>query len=164
MKKIKRLLPVHCSGSFSPLRPQVFTDGGDVERTNQNISHLLLKNCHLSGYQKHRQQHKTREITATATEARSPSIIMYIRVSAAKVRFAQSKFSYVQTQRRGRKDGKCVVETNSKVTSSWVVWPAFKTKFKVAPSLIQAHLKTKRYDENFVTAKCACINDETIFN
>ena len=38
-RKIKRLLPVHCSGSSAHLRPQVLTDGGDVKRTNQNTIH-----------------------------------------------------------------------------------------------------------------------------
>ena len=35
-----------------------------------------------------------------------------VRLSAAKVRFAQSKFSDVQTQRRERKEGKRVVKIN----------------------------------------------------
>ena len=33
------------------------------------------------------------------------------------LKFAQSKFGYVQTRRRERKEGKRVVQTNSKVTS-----------------------------------------------
>ena len=38
-RKIKRLLPVHCSGSSAHPRPQVLTDSGDVKRTNQNTIH-----------------------------------------------------------------------------------------------------------------------------
>ena len=38
-RKIKRLLPVHCSGPSAHLRPQVLTDRGDVKRTNQNTIH-----------------------------------------------------------------------------------------------------------------------------
>ena len=33
---MKRLLPVHFSGSFAHLRPQVLTNGGDVKRTNED--------------------------------------------------------------------------------------------------------------------------------
>ena len=33
---MKRLLPVHFSGSSAHLRPQVLTNGGDVKRTNED--------------------------------------------------------------------------------------------------------------------------------
>ena len=41
-----------CSDSSNHLRQQVLTDGGDVKRTKNDP---LIKNCHLSGYEKHRQ-------------------------------------------------------------------------------------------------------------
>ena len=45
-------------------------------------------------------------------------------------RFARSKFSYVQTQRLERKEGKRVVQKNSKVTSLWVVFGLSTLNFK----------------------------------
>ena len=63
---MKRLLPVHFSGSSTHLRPQVLTNGGDVKRTNENKIYYSKKfYFHLSGYKKHRQQHKTTGITTT---------------------------------------------------------------------------------------------------
>ena len=53
-----------------------------------------------------------------------------IRLSAAKVRLARSKFSYVQTQQRESKEGKHVVQTNSKVTSLWVMFGLSKLNSK----------------------------------
>lgn len=44
-EKIKRLLPVHCSGSQKLL----LTEGRGVKRTNQNAIQYLHENCHLSG-------------------------------------------------------------------------------------------------------------------
>ena len=62
---MKRLLPVHFSGSFAHLRPQVLTNGGDVKKKKQRKDDLLLENCHLSGYQKHRQQQQQRALCMT---------------------------------------------------------------------------------------------------
>ena len=61
---MKRLLPVHFSGSSSHLRPQVLTNGGDVKK-KQRKDDLLLENCHLSGYQKHRQRQQQRALCMT---------------------------------------------------------------------------------------------------
>ena len=38
-RKIKHLLPVHCSGSSAHPLPQVLTDGDDVKRINQKTVH-----------------------------------------------------------------------------------------------------------------------------
>ena len=61
---MKRLLPVHFSRSSAHLRPQVLTNGGNVKK-NQRKHDLLLENCHLSGYQKHRQQQQQRALCMT---------------------------------------------------------------------------------------------------
>ena len=61
---MKRLLPVHFSGSSAHLRPQVLTNCGDVKK-KQRKDDLLLENCHLSGYQKHRQQQQQRPLCMT---------------------------------------------------------------------------------------------------
>ena len=78
---------------------------------DQSKHDTLLENCHLSGYQKYRQQHKPQEITTT----RAWITFNNVRLSGAKVRFAQSKFSLCLSQRWERKGGKPVVQKNSKV-------------------------------------------------
>ena len=78
---------------------------------DQSKHDTLLENCHLSGYQKYRHQHKPQEIKTT----RSWITFNYVRLSKAKVPFAQSKFSLCLSQRRERKGGKPVVQKNSKV-------------------------------------------------
>lgn len=72
------------------LRPQALTDDGDVKSTDQTHGPLLAS-CRLSGYQKQKQQHnyKPQEITA-----RAKNNFNNLRLSAARVRFAQSKFSF----------------------------------------------------------------------
>ena len=63
----------------------------------------LHENCRLSGYRKHRQQHnyKPQEIAA-----RTKFIFNNLRLSEAKVRFAQSKFSLCPTTATRKKRGK----------------------------------------------------------
>ena len=78
---------------------------------DQSKHDTLLENCHLSGYQKYRHQHKPQEIKTT----RSWITFNNVRLSKAKVPFAQSKFSLCLSQRRERKGGKPVVQKNSKV-------------------------------------------------
>ena len=78
---------------------------------DQSKHDTLLENCHLSGYQKYRHQHKPQEIKTT----RSWITCNNVRLSKAKVPFAQSKFSLCLSQRRERKGGKPVVQKNSKV-------------------------------------------------
>ena len=98
------------------LRPQILTDGGHVRRTNEKLKKRSIN----------RQQHKLQEITTTRTWITFSNL----RLSAAKIRFSQSKFSSCLTQRRERKEGRPVVQTNSKVTlhiitSLWVVFSLF---------------------------------------
>ena len=114
-RKIKRLLPVHCCGSSALLRPQVLTDDGDVKSADQTHDPLLA-NCRLSGYKKHRQQHncKPQEITA-----RAKIIFNNLRPSAARVRFAQSKFSLCPTIAVRKKKGKTCC---SNQIPRWRVW------------------------------------------
>ena len=78
---------------------------------DQSKHDTLLENCHLSGYQKYRHQHKPQEIKTT----RSWITFNNVRLSKAKVPFAQSKFSLCLSQRRERKGVKTVVQKNSKV-------------------------------------------------
>ena len=78
---------------------------------DQSKHDTLLENCHLSGYQKYRHQHKPQEIKTT----RSWITCNNVRLSKAKVPFAQSKFSLCLSPRRERKGGKPVVQKNSKV-------------------------------------------------
>ena len=78
---------------------------------DQSKHDTLLENCHLSGYQKYRHQHKPQEIKTT----RSWITFNNVRLSKAKVPFAQSKFSLCLSQRREREGGKPVVQKNSKV-------------------------------------------------
>ena len=82
------------------------------------------------------------------------------KLSAAKIRFnlLSQGLVYVQTQRRERKEGKPVVQTNSKatfhiITSLWVVFgpstPNFKTVsksglFQTQMEDIQQHLSLKQ--------------------
>ena len=73
---------------------------------DQSKHDTLLENCHLSGYQKYRHQHKPQEIKTT----RSWITFNNIRLSKAKVPFAQSKFSLCLSPRRERKGGKPVVQ------------------------------------------------------
>ena len=84
----------------SSFRLQVLTDGGDVKSTNQNTIHYSKILTFLA----------TRN-TDNSIEHRKNNV----RLSAAKVRFAQSKFSYVQTRERKEKEKR--ENVNSKVTS-----------------------------------------------
>ena len=73
---------------------------------DQSKHDTLLENCHLSGYQKYRHQHKPQEKKPT----RSWITCNNVRLSKAKVPFAQSKFSLYLSPRRERKGGKPVVQ------------------------------------------------------
>ena len=100
--------------------PQVLTDSGDVKRTHQSNHNPILDKSHLSGYHQHQQQHKPQEMKTT----RAWITFTNVRLSAAKVRFAQSKLSLCPNTVAGKKH---VVQTNSKVTfhiirSLWVVF------------------------------------------
>ena len=65
---------------FRPrLRPQILTDGGHIKRTHQKLKTRSIN----------RQQHKPQEITTTRTRITFNNV----RLSKAKTRFAQSKFS-----------------------------------------------------------------------
>ena len=72
-QKIKRLLPVHCSGSSAHLRPQVLTEGGDVNTTrNQNTIHYSKIVALLATWDTDNSIKHTEEMTS---RAKSPSII-----------------------------------------------------------------------------------------
>jgi len=84
--------------------------------------------CHLSAYQKHGQQHKPQEITTTR-----PWITF--KTQYGKSFSLSQSYVYVQTQRRERKEGKPVIQTNSKVMfhiimSLWVVFGLSALDFK----------------------------------
>ena len=85
---------------------------------DQSKHNLLFKNCHLSGWG------PETPITTknTGNKCEGKIILNNVRLSAAKVRLAWSKFSYVQTQMWESKEGKRVVQTNSKVRSLWVMF------------------------------------------
>ena len=82
---MKRLLPIHFSGSSTHLRPQVLTNVDDVKRTNENTIYYASKIVTFLATKKHRQQHKTTGITTT----RAKLTFNNVRLSAAKVRFVQ---------------------------------------------------------------------------
>ena len=114
-RKIKPLLLVHCSGSSAQLRPQVLTDGSDVKRTNQNTIHCSKIVTFLAARNTNNSKKKGNKCGGRIT-------FNNVRLGVAKVRLARSKFSYVQTQQRRSKEGKRVAQTNSKVTSLWVMF------------------------------------------
>ena len=119
-KILEHLLPVPCSGSSPHLMyahkywlTAVMSKGPIKPQSNTRKSHL-------SGYHQHQQQHKPREMKIT----RAWITFTNVRLSAAKVRFAQSKLSWCPNTVAGKKH---VVQTNSKVTfhiirSLWVVF------------------------------------------
>ena len=67
---------------------------------NQSKHDTVLENCHLSGYQKHRQQHNPQVIRTT----RALITFNNLPLSAAKVRFALSKFSLCPSKHSGEKE------------------------------------------------------------
>ena len=72
--------------SPSHLRLQFNIDWRRWCQKDQSKHDLLFENCHLSGYHKHWQQHKPQEMKNT----RAKINFNKVRLSAAKVRFAQS--------------------------------------------------------------------------
>ena len=83
--------------------------GCEARRANENRMDPLLKNCLLSGYQKqkHRQQPDNNSIKHRKwLRGQNRLHPINLGLSVAKVRFAQSKFSYAQTQWRERKKEK----------------------------------------------------------
>ena len=81
---MKRLLPIHFSGSSTHLRQQVLTNADDVKRTNENTIYYS-KIVTFLATKKHRQQRKTTAMTTT----RAKLTFYNVRLSAAKVRFVQ---------------------------------------------------------------------------
>ena len=88
---MKRLLPIHCSGSSAHRRPQVLADGGPIKTRSitQKLSSIWLPETPTTAQN-------------TGNNFEGKITFNNVRLSAAKVRFAQSKFSYLQTQRRER--------------------------------------------------------------
>ena len=107
-RKIKRLLPVHHLAllptyahkywltavmSKGPIKPQSIV---------QKLSPSWLPETLITTWN-------------TGNKCEGKITFNNVRLSAARVRLARSE----QTQWRERKEGKCVVQTNSKVTSLW---------------------------------------------
>ena len=96
-RKIKRLLPVNCSGSSAHPRPQILPDGGHVKRTNQNsIHYIICAKVVTFPATSNSYRTKTQEIV-TLLVHETP---LNVRLSAAKIRFAQSKLGLVYTEVR----------------------------------------------------------------
>ena len=101
--KIKRLLPVHCSGASAHLRSQVLTDGGDVKRTNQNTIHYSKIVTFLAT----RNTDNSKKKTHDRSNCKGKITFNKVRLSEAKVRFAQSKFSSNTAARKKRGKACC---------------------------------------------------------
>ena len=108
-KKIKCLLPGPLFWLFHPSTPTNI-DWWQWCQKDQWKHDSLLENCHLSAYQKHWQQHKPKQITTT----RAWITFNNVRVSAAKIRFAQSNFSLCPNTAARKSSGKTIVQRNSK--------------------------------------------------
>ena len=129
-KKIKCLLPGPSFWLFHPSMPTklILADGRDRCQKDQWKHDPLLENCHLSGNQKHRREHKPQEITTT----RAWITFNNVRVSAVKLRFAQSNFSLCPNTAVRKSSGKTVVQTTipSIIMRSWVVFCLSTLNFK----------------------------------